>query len=157
MKNSVNLAMIILIAVVLGCTCSRSGEFVTTPAENKTNTNSKSVEKTEEKNDEDSDIFSENKKPGENEKTNDSKKSDEDSDLTGKSTDSGKKIPTLAQFNRIKPGMSYEEVVAIIGFEGDLIKESNNSKRYLWGDNNSFIMISFEGEKVSLATQNNLK
>lgn len=165
MKNSFGLVFVILIGIVLGCTCQNTRSFE--PSEN-TKTNSKTPDNaakntSESKSDED-DIFSENKSE---KKTDDSEKSSEksveDSPKSNKTNvfdeadESGGRIPTLAQFNRIKPGMTYDEVVGIVGFEGKLIKQSGDSSRYIWGDDNSFIMISFENERVFLATQNNLK
>lgn len=53
--------------------------------------------------------------------------------------------------------MSYEEVVEIIGFDGKIIKTSpDGTIRYVWGDDFTFIMITFMDGKVEIKSQNNL-
>jgi flagellar biosynthesis GTPase FlhF len=67
------------------------------------------------------------------------------------------KIPTMSQYRQIRQGMSYNEVVGILGNKGSLIKQEGAMKRFIWGDDSSFIMISFQNDRVNIATQENLK
>jgi uncharacterized protein YwqG len=182
MKNSINLVLMILAFIVLGCTCSTTSNsgFKENDSNNSKKNESKSEEKSDNKSEskenqkdsnenkkdsnenksesnDDDDVFAdlekkieESKKNSNNSKNNNSK---DDNDSLNDSNENYGQIPTMNQFNKIKPGMSYDEVVDIVGFEGKLIK----TDRYLWGDDNSFIMISFQNDKVMLATQNGLK
>lgn len=69
---------------------------------------------------------------------------------------------TLDKFNQIKNGMSYKEVVDIIGTEGAQIASSGEGKykveSYKWdGENFQYILITFMGEKMYSKNQNGLK
>lgn len=69
---------------------------------------------------------------------------------------------TLEKFNQIKNGMSYKEVVDIIGSEGTQIASSGEGKykveSYKWdGENFQYILITFMGEKMYSKNQNGLK
>ena len=64
---------------------------------------------------------------------------------------------TLDKFNQIQTGMTYEEVVAIIGEEGTLSSESSygdySSKIYSWSNGIANATISFSNGKVSAKSQ----
>jgi hypothetical protein len=69
---------------------------------------------------------------------------------------------TLDKFNQIKNGMTYKEVVDIMGSEGTQTLSSGEGKykveSYKWeGDNYQFLTITFIGEKVNSKFQNGLK
>lgn len=69
---------------------------------------------------------------------------------------------TLEKFNRIKNGMSYSEVKDIIGSEGAQIASSGEGKykveSYKWdGENFSYILVTFMGEKMYSKNQNGMK
>ena len=75
---------------------------------------------------------------------------------------SDKKALTLDKYNQIKNGMSYKEVVDIMGSEGTQTMSSGEGKykveSYKWeGDNYQFVSIVFMGEKVNSKVQNGLK
>jgi hypothetical protein len=68
----------------------------------------------------------------------------------------------MANYNKIKTGMSYKEVVAIMGSEGEESFSSESGKfkvaNYKWsGDNFSFIMITTMNGKVSSKSNFGLK
>ena len=79
-----------------------------------------------------------------------------------------KKVPkpdrtvTLAEFNRIKDGMSYKEVVAIIGFEGTVMSETTvmgtRTVMYSW-ENRGFSNMNamFQGDKLMSKAQLGLR
>lgn len=59
---------------------------------------------------------------------------------------------TRDAFNQIEPGMTVEEVNAIVGFEGDREGFSSNSSTYMWRanqDGDSWITGTFENGKLS--------
>ena len=64
---------------------------------------------------------------------------------------------TLDKFNQIQTGMTYEEVVAIIGEEGTVSSESSygdySSKIYSWSNGIANATISFTNGKVSAKSQ----
>ena len=64
---------------------------------------------------------------------------------------------TLDKFNQIQTGMTYEQVVAIIGEEGTLSSESAygdySSKIYSWSNGIANATISFSNGKVSAKSQ----
>lgn len=74
---------------------------------------------------------------------------------------------TLAEFESIKTGMNYEEVVEIIGGEGELLSEVDMnmgseyvSKMYIWEGSGSLganANITFQGGKVTMKAQFGLK
>ena len=68
----------------------------------------------------------------------------------------------LDKFNQIKNGMTYKEVVDIMGSEGTQTLSSGDGKdkveSYKWeGDNYQFVTITFIGDKVNSKFQNGLK
>ena len=66
---------------------------------------------------------------------------------------------TLDKFNQIEVGMTYEQVVEIVGFEGKLSTESNigdySIKTYIWEASNGIAnaLVSFTNGKVSSKNQ----
>jgi hypothetical protein len=155
MKNSVNIILVVFVLVVLGCTCTSKDGFQVKEAEKPEKEESKAIDKPA-KNapDGDSDLI----------KSDDKKDSSDSKDATSDSKDDHSKrdtdiderditIPSMSKFNQIKNGMTYDEVVDIMGYQGKLVKKD----RYLWGSDEQFIMISFVDDKVMLATQNGLK
>jgi hypothetical protein len=137
MKNSINLVLVILLFVVLGCTCPNMQELSkkidnaaatpvpvsTTPANNSTSST-----------------------PG---------KGNSNSSSTTSAL-------TMDKYNQIKEGMSYTEVVALLGSEGTETLSSGSGKykvtSYKWeGDNFEFITVIFMGDKMTQKVQANLK
>ena len=69
---------------------------------------------------------------------------------------------TLDKFNQVKNGMTYKEVVDIMGSEGTQTLSSGDGKykveSYKWeGENFQFITITLMGDKVNSKYQNGLK
>lgn len=62
---------------------------------------------------------------------------------------------TRENFDKIKMGMSYEEVVGIIG-EPDTCDGALGAKKCVWGNKTKNITISFMGEKVILPVMKGL-
>ncbi|MCG8549422.1 MAG: DUF3862 domain-containing protein [Desulfobacterales bacterium] len=54
---------------------------------------------------------------------------------------------TRENFDKIKMGMGYEEVVGIIG-EPDACDGALGAKKCIWGDETKNITVSFMGERV---------
>ena len=85
-------------------------------------------------------------------------KSDNDSESN---SDSGSKL-TMEKYSRIKDGMTYQEVVAILGSEGNALYDSSaagvKSATYQWtGDNFEMIILTFTNGKLNSRTQVGLK
>lgn len=87
---------------------------------------------------------------------------------TTTNSEASKNKVTLEKFNKIETGMTYNEVVEIIGEEGTLSSESSfgegtefetNTKIYYWYAENrmSNVLITFSNDKVSSKTQTGLK
>ena len=135
MKNSLNLVLAILVFVVLGCSCPNMEELAKQIEEGSKNSNTSTNSNT-------------SSTPSNTSKTNSNSSSD--SNLT------------LEKFNQIKNGMSYKEVVDILGKEGTETMDSGTGKyrvqSFKWeGDNYKFITIVMTGDKVSSKFQANLK
>ena len=69
---------------------------------------------------------------------------------------------TLEKYNQIKNGMSYQDVVNIVGSEGSEIMSSGEGKykvtSYQWkGDDFKYLNIVLMGDKVTSKTQANLE
>lgn len=127
MKNSLNLVLVILVFIVLGCNCQKIQDMAK-EAENASKTNTTTTSSP----------------------SNSSTKSDDKSELT------------LDKYNQIKNGMSYKEVVDILGKEGTETMDSGSGKyrvqSFKWeGDDYKFITIVMTGDKVSSKFQANLK
>lgn len=140
MKNSASFAFVILILIVLGCSCPKSEESskpsnTKAPAAEKSGTSSEKTENPAEPSTTDTTTI----------KKTDSPSSSSDGRVT------------LEKYNRINYGMTYLEVVDIIGFDGKIIKTSpDGTIRYMWGDDLRFIMITFMDDKVEIMSQNGL-
>jgi hypothetical protein len=68
---------------------------------------------------------------------------------------------TLDQYNKVKDGMSYSEVKAILG-EGTIMSQSKimdmESTMYIWSNKNASNMnCTFSGDKMMMKAQFNLK
>ena len=75
---------------------------------------------------------------------------------------SSKSALSLDKYNQIKNGMSYKQVVEILGVEGTEISSSEIGKyktvSYKWeGENFQFIYGTFQNDKLLSKTQANLK
>lgn len=69
---------------------------------------------------------------------------------------------TLAKFNRVQTGMSYKEVVAILGSEGEVLSSTEagsfKTESYKWqGENFATVIAVFQNDKLFTKTQANLK
>ena len=70
---------------------------------------------------------------------------------------------TLAQYNKLKEGMTYDEVYEVLGCDGDLVTETNmngsNIKMYTWNGTveGSYCNIGFTDGKVSSLSQSGLE
>ena len=134
MKNSLNLVLAILFFVVLGCSCPNMEELAKKIDESSKNSNSTSNSNS-------------STTPG---NSSNSKSSTKAGNLT------------LEKYNRIKNGMTYQEVVEILGSEGVEQMRSGSGKyevaSYKWeGENYAFISIVLMGDKVNSKTQYGMK
>ncbi len=69
---------------------------------------------------------------------------------------------STAKYNQLKNGMSYDEAVRILGAEGSEVSSSEIGKyknaTYKWdGANYSFIILTFQNDKLLFKSQSNLK
>lgn len=81
---------------------------------------------------------------------------------TGSTTSGSKSALTLDKYNQIKNGMTYKQVVEIMGSEGTETMSSGEGKYkvtgYKWeGENFQFINVYFLGDKLTSKVQNNVK
>jgi hypothetical protein len=77
-------------------------------------------------------------------------------------TGSSKNALSMEKYNQIKNGMSYKQVVEILGSEGTETMSSGEGKykvtSYKWeGEDFQFITVVFMGDKVNSKVQANLK
>ncbi len=63
---------------------------------------------------------------------------------------------TLANYNKITPGMTYEEVDQLIGSPTQC-DDVMGLRNCTWGDNSRFANITFAGGKVMVFASSNLK
>lgn len=63
---------------------------------------------------------------------------------------------TLENYNKIEPGMSYEEVVKLIG-QPEKCDDVMGIKNCVWGDEKHSVNVTFAGNKVLLFSSSNLK
>jgi len=131
MKNSLNLGFIVLILVVLGCSCPKLNELA-----NKDNSSSPSP----------TPIVAAS--PG--------------TTITPANKTASGGTLTKENFARIKNGMSYKQVVEIIGFEGEETSSSEIGRykvaSYKWsGPDYTMIYGVFTNDKLTSKTQANLK
>ncbi|HEY0426553.1 MAG TPA: hypothetical protein VGC76_01985 [Pyrinomonadaceae bacterium] len=133
MKNSLNLVLVILVFIVLGCNCQKFQE-IAKEAENasktKTNTTTTNTSTT--------------------------------SSPSNSSSSTAKGDLTLDKYNQIKNGMTHKEVIDILGVDGVEQMSSGEGKykveSYKWeGDNYAFISVVFMGDKVNSKVQYGMK
>lgn len=130
MKNSLNLGFIVLVLVVLGCSCPKLDELGkkdSSPSPSPTPVSTSSPTET----------------------------------TTNKTTTSTGDL-TKDKFNRIKTGMSYKQVVEIIGSEGEETSSSQFGRykvaSYKWsGSGYAMIFAVFNSDKLTSKSQANLK
>lgn len=77
-------------------------------------------------------------------------------------TKSGNASLTKANYEQIKNGMSYKQVVDILGSEGSEMSNSEIGKyktvTYKWdSDNYSYIIVTIQNDKLMFKSQNGLK
>ncbi len=60
---------------------------------------------------------------------------------------------TMEKFNQINTGMTYSQVVNIIGFEGTISSQAGNIKTYTWEQSSKIISVVFTNDKVSAKSQ----
>ncbi|MBS1797280.1 MAG: DUF3862 domain-containing protein [Acidobacteria bacterium] len=134
MKNLFNIGFIVLLLVVLGCNCQKQLEDLANKSQTPTSSPSSS--------------------PG---------SSPGSSPAASPKSSNGKAELTMDKYNQIKNGMSYKDVVAIIGSEGTETMSSGEGKykvtSYQWkgGGDFEYIYAVFMGDKLSSKTQANLK
>ncbi len=80
----------------------------------------------------------------------------------GGDTTTAKADLTLAKYNQVQNGMTYDEVVKIVGSEGTQTSSSNSGQNkmasYKWeGEKFARIFATFRNEKLSSKSQSNLK
>lgn len=63
---------------------------------------------------------------------------------------------TLENYNKIEPGMSYEEVAKLIG-QPEKCDDVMGIKSCVWGDEKRSVNVTFAGNKVLLFSSSNLK
>jgi hypothetical protein len=128
-KNTLNIVLVTLALVVMGCQCGKLQEL----ANSSSSTPSSS--------------------PSTSSSPSDSKSDSKPVEKAGLSLD---------KYNRLKNGMSYKEVVEIMGSDGVETMSSGEGKykvtSYKWeGDDFQFVYTTFMGDKLSSKTQANLK
>ena len=137
MKNLFNFGFVALILVVLGCNCQKFKEIVDKAKETPTNTPTVS-------------------------NTSSSPASSSSPTSSTSPTKSSSGALTKAQFNELKNGLSYSEVVDILGKEGKELKTtkvgSTKISTYQFeGSDNTFIFCNFTNDKMSFKSDANLK
>ena len=127
MKNSLTLILAIIIFAVLGCNLSGSADKDNNPTIETPNPSSDST----------------TEKP-------DSKSGADDP----KTSSSSPSDLTMEKFNRLENGMSYEDVVKILGAEGDQTSETKTSSSYKWkGEKFAAVYVTFRNGILSSKRQ----
>lgn len=62
----------------------------------------------------------------------------------------------MEKFNQINTGMTYSQVVSIIGFDGTISSQTDSGKIYIWEQSNKYISIIFMDNKVYSKSQSGL-
>ena len=129
MKNSANLGFVALLLMVLGCACPKINDLG--GGDNRSSNVAPNATP-----------FAAN--------TTDTPK-----------TNSGAEI-SMAKYEQIKNGMTYADAVRILGSEGSEVSSSEIGKyktaTYKWdGANYSFIILTFQNDKLIFKTQSNVK
>jgi Beta-lactamase inhibitor (BLIP) len=132
MKNSLNIVIVTFIFIVLGCSCPKMADI------------QKKIDDSSKKPTNSDNVANTATKPA---KEDDQKKS---SSLT------------LASYNRVKTGMKLSEVSDILGDEGAEVSSSEVGKAkiitYKWeGEDYSYIICTFNNDKLMLKSQSKLK
>ncbi|MFS1511426.1 DUF3862 domain-containing protein [Chengkuizengella sp. SCS-71B] len=57
---------------------------------------------------------------------------------------------TLEEYNKLEEGMSYEEVVKIVGSEGNKMVSNGEIKKYAWAgsEEKAMALITFQNEEL---------
>ena len=63
---------------------------------------------------------------------------------------------TMDNYNRVKPGMTYEEVRRILGAP-ERCSEALTIRACEWGDEKRFVHVNFVGDKAVLMSAENLR
>ena len=62
------------------------------------------------------------------------------------------------QYERLRTGMTYEQVVKVLHNDGEVVSEEDGKTVYTWkNEDGSSITITFDGEEVSTFTQSGLE
>ncbi|MCY7375387.1 MAG: DUF3862 domain-containing protein [Pyrinomonadaceae bacterium] len=130
MKNSVNLVFVALLLVVLGCSCPNALKNLNLDNKGTTPTTPNSTPYI--------------------------------ANTANSPTTKSKAVLSMASYNQIKNGMKYSEAVKILGGEGAEVSTSEIGKyktaTYKWdGENYSYIILTFQNDKLMFKSQANLK
>ena len=137
MKNSLNLIFVALLLIVLGCSCpNKLKELSSKKSETPISVSTPTT---------DSPSFPANSSGSANQ--------------TQKNRVSSL---SLADYNRVKNGINYAEAVNILGSEGAEVSSSEVGKyktsTYKWdGENYSYIILTFQNDKLMFKSQGGLK
>lgn len=147
MKNLVNIALVAVVLVVLGCKCQQTLDEIKNQAQSPSPTASASPSPSATKSD---DSKSDNKSDS---------KSDNKSE---KKPDSSSTGVSKASFNKMRNGMTRDEVNDIIGFDGTEITSNEGGGKvfssYKWeGKNYAIITAVFEDDILTSKYEANLK
>ncbi len=63
---------------------------------------------------------------------------------------------TMDNYNKIKSGMTYKEVVGVLG-SPDKCSDVLGMRNCVWGDEKRSITVAFVGEKVIIFSANNIR
>jgi Beta-lactamase inhibitor (BLIP) len=134
MKNLFNLGFVVLLLVVLGCNCQKIQELAN--QSKTTPSNSPTVANTS------------------------SSPTSSSSPSTSSSSSSGGL--TKAKYDQLKNGMTYKEVVNVLGKEGEETSSSEVGKTTIrtmkWqGENYAYVFVNFTNDKMTFKSQANLK
>jgi Beta-lactamase inhibitor (BLIP) len=134
MKNLFNLGFVVLLFVVLGCNCQKIQELAN--QSKTTPSNSPTVANTS------------------------SSPTSSSSPSTSSSSSSGGL--TKAKYDQLKNGMTYKEVVNVLGKEGEETSSSEVGKTTIrtmkWqGENYAYVFVNFTNDKMTFKSQANLK
>lgn len=143
MKNLVNIALVAVVLVVLGCKCQQTLDEIKNQTQSPSPTASASPSPSATKSD-------------------DSKSDNKSDNKTDKKTDSASTGVSKASFNKMRNGMTRDEVNEIIGFDGTEITSNEGGGKvfssYKWeGKNYAIITAVFEDDILTSKYEANLK